>query len=153
MGRQTRKWSSKMPIFVSFARYIFGIFIPRLKSATHSICVNLLHKHDKLAQCCRAFTLALARLSCLLYLYVIHKPSVLWHCWLGITATLSSLASLKSREVYLSGASLPRFSWKRGRRMGTTTTTSLRHTPPLIIHTFLPNHSSAVFKHVHTMPS
>ena len=37
---------------------------PRLKSATHSICVKLLHKHDKLTQCCRAFTLALARLSC-----------------------------------------------------------------------------------------
>jgi len=31
---------------------------------THSICVKLLHKHDKLTQCCRAFTLALARLSC-----------------------------------------------------------------------------------------
>jgi len=27
---------------------------PRLKSATHSICVKLLHKHDKLTQCCRA---------------------------------------------------------------------------------------------------
>ena len=38
---------------------------PRLKSATHSICVKLLHKHDKLTQCCHAFTLALARLSCL----------------------------------------------------------------------------------------
>jgi len=37
---------------------------PRLKSATHSICVMLLHKHDKPTQCCRAFTLALARLSC-----------------------------------------------------------------------------------------
>ena len=37
---------------------------PRLKSATHSICVKLLHMHDKLTQCCRAFTLALARLSC-----------------------------------------------------------------------------------------
>ena len=37
---------------------------PRLKSATHSICVKLLHKHDKLTQCCRAFTLALAGLSC-----------------------------------------------------------------------------------------
>ena len=37
---------------------------PRLKSTTHSICVKLLHKHDKLAQCCRAFTLALAKLSC-----------------------------------------------------------------------------------------
>jgi len=37
---------------------------PRLKLATHSICVKLLHKHDKLTQCCRAFTLALARLSC-----------------------------------------------------------------------------------------
>jgi len=33
---------------------------PRLKSATHSICV----KHDKPTQCCRAFSLALARLSC-----------------------------------------------------------------------------------------
>ena len=31
---------------------------------THSICFKLLHKHDKLTQCCRAFTLALARLSC-----------------------------------------------------------------------------------------
>ena len=31
---------------------------------THSICVKLLHIHDKLTQCCRAFTLALARLSC-----------------------------------------------------------------------------------------
>jgi len=37
---------------------------PRLKSATHSIFVKLLHKHDKLTQCCRAFTLVLARLSC-----------------------------------------------------------------------------------------
>jgi len=37
---------------------------PRLKSATYSICVKLLHKHDKLTQCCRTFTLALARLSC-----------------------------------------------------------------------------------------
>jgi len=36
----------------------------RLKSAIHSACVKLLHKHDKLTQCCRAFTLALARLSC-----------------------------------------------------------------------------------------
>jgi len=27
--------------------------------------VKLLHKHDKLTQCCRAFTLALARLFCL----------------------------------------------------------------------------------------
>jgi len=38
-----------MPIFVSFAYYIFQIFIP---------------KDDKLTQCCRAFTLELARLSC-----------------------------------------------------------------------------------------
>jgi len=38
---------------------------PRLKSATHSICVKLIHKHDKRTQCCRAlFTLAIARLSC-----------------------------------------------------------------------------------------
>ena len=29
MGRQTRKWSSKMSIFVSFAHYIFRIFIPK----------------------------------------------------------------------------------------------------------------------------
>jgi len=42
---------------------------PRLKSATHSICVKLLcNKHDKLTQCCRTFTLALARLSCCHYL-------------------------------------------------------------------------------------
>jgi len=34
---------------------------------THSICVKLLHKHDKLTQCCRAFTLALARLSCIIW--------------------------------------------------------------------------------------
>ena len=38
-----------MPIFVSFTRYIFRIFISR---------------HDKVTHCCRAFTLALARLSC-----------------------------------------------------------------------------------------
>jgi len=37
-----------MPIFVSFARYIFRIFIPKAEMATHSICVMLLHKHDKL---------------------------------------------------------------------------------------------------------
>jgi len=30
------------------------------------------------------------------------------------TATPSSLASLKSRMVYLFGASLPRLSWKKG---------------------------------------
>jgi len=52
-----------MPIFVSFTRYIFRIFIPKAEIG-HSICVKLLHKHDKLTQCCHAFTLALARLSC-----------------------------------------------------------------------------------------
>ena len=31
------------------------------------------------------------------------------------TATLSSLATVKSRMVYLSGAGLPRLSWKKGR--------------------------------------
>ena len=31
-----------------------------------------------------------------------------------ITATLSSVASLKSKLVNFSGASLPRLSWKRG---------------------------------------
>jgi len=30
------------------------------------------------------------------------------------TATSSSLAPVKSRMVYLSGASLPRLSWKKG---------------------------------------
>ena len=53
-----------------FSYLLLGIFSksssPRVKSATHSICVKLLHKHGKLTQCCRAFTLALARLSCLL---------------------------------------------------------------------------------------
>jgi len=34
---------------------------------SRSICVKLLHKHDKLTQCCRAFTLALARVSCSSY--------------------------------------------------------------------------------------
>ena len=34
------------------------------------------------------------------------------------TATPSSLASLKSRMVYFSGAGLSRLSWKRGRYMG-----------------------------------
>jgi len=38
------------------------------------------------------------------------------------TATPSSLASLKSRVVYHSGAGLPRLSWKRGRE------TELQHT-------------------------
>ena len=51
-----------------FSYHLLAIFSEssssRLKSATHSICVKLLHKHDKLTQCCRAFTLALARLSC-----------------------------------------------------------------------------------------
>ena len=46
-----------------FSYLSLAIFSPRLKSATHSICVKLLHKHDKLTQCCRAFILALARLS------------------------------------------------------------------------------------------
>ena len=70
-----------MPIFISFARYIFRIFIPkgpRLKSATHSICVKLLHKHDKLTQCCRAFTLALARLSCWAIERPVHIPTLWW---------------------------------------------------------------------------
>ena len=52
MGRQTIKWSFKMPIFVSFAR-----------------CVKRLHKHDKLTQCCRAFTLALARPIAFLFIH------------------------------------------------------------------------------------
>jgi len=71
-----------MPIFVSFALYIFGIFIPRLKSATHSICVKLLHtcKHDKLTQCCHAITLALARLSCNMCnkLYSVYWAFYIW---------------------------------------------------------------------------
>jgi len=74
---------------------------------------------------------------------LLQLPSVLWHCWLGVkksiwvmgywhgylsgvwckwfaygtadaTATPSSLASVKSRMVYLSGAGLPRLSWKKG---------------------------------------
>jgi len=72
------------------------------------------------------------------------KHSVLWHCWLGNRKGIrpvktewwgtgmvvclergandlpmplpppSSLAPVKSSMVYLSGASLPRFSWKKG---------------------------------------
>ena len=51
----------------------------RLKSATHSICVKLLHrpKHDKLTQCCRAFTLALARLSCFELLHTFSRTLVM----------------------------------------------------------------------------
>ena len=63
MGRQIRKWSSKMPIFVSFAHYVFRIFIPKAEIIIF-YCVKLLHKHDKLTQCYREFTVALARLSC-----------------------------------------------------------------------------------------
>jgi len=48
---------------------------PRLKSATHSICVKLIHKHDKLTQCCHAFTLALARLSCYTEVNTKHNPN------------------------------------------------------------------------------
>jgi len=33
------------------------------------------------------------------------------------TATPSSFASIKSRIVYLSGAGLPRLSWKKDRKM------------------------------------
>jgi len=44
---------------------------PKLKSATHSICVKLFHKHDKRTQCCHAFTLALARLSCIVYCIIL----------------------------------------------------------------------------------
>jgi len=42
------------------------------KSATHSIYVKLLHKHDKLTQCCCAFTLVLARLSCTEVIFTLH---------------------------------------------------------------------------------
>jgi len=52
-----------MPIFVSFARYIFRIFIPKAEIIIF-YCVKLLRKDDKLTQCSRTFTLALARLSC-----------------------------------------------------------------------------------------
>jgi len=58
-----------MPIFVSFARYIFRIFIPM---------------DDKLTQCCCAFTLALARLSCTVHcvnpcIIVIRYQNKLWN--------------------------------------------------------------------------
>jgi len=36
-------------------------------------------------------------------------------CSADATATPSSLAPVKFRMVYLSGASLPRLSWKKGR--------------------------------------
>jgi len=45
--------------------------------------VKLLHKHDKLTQCCRAFTLALARLSCFSVCYLLRNGSTygrkIWH--------------------------------------------------------------------------
>jgi len=61
---------------------------PRLKSATHSICVKLLHKHDKLTHCCRAFTLALARLSCLLSFYNWPLYEYLWSTQTTTTTTI-----------------------------------------------------------------
>ena len=59
---------------------------PRLKSATHSICVKLLHKHDKPTQCCRAFTLALARLSCITLL------NSDWAAWVSDRSEFCQLA-------------------------------------------------------------
>ena len=49
-------------------RIFRSLYFPNLHPKAEIIifyCVKLLHKHDKLTQCCRAFTLALARLSCL----------------------------------------------------------------------------------------
>jgi len=43
MGRQTKKWSSKMPIFVSFARYIFRIFIPKAEIIIFQYVVRYWH--------------------------------------------------------------------------------------------------------------
>jgi len=67
---------------------------PRLKSATHSICVKLLHKHDKVTQCCRAFTLALARLSCKMWRGTTHVMG-LWskRPFLPFCFTFSCLAN------------------------------------------------------------
>ena len=54
-----------MQIFAGVrARYIFRIFIPKAEIGhPFNLCQAI--KHDKLTQCCRAFTLALARLSCI----------------------------------------------------------------------------------------
>ena len=94
-----------MPIFVSFARYIFRIFIPRLKSATHSICVKLLHKHDKLTQCCRAFTLALARLSC----YIRQGYTVFTFVCLSVCLWTLSTIGLNGRNYVLFAEKCIRF--------------------------------------------
>jgi len=76
-----------MPIFVSFARYIFRMFIPKAEIIIF-YRVKLLHKHDKLTQCCRAFILALARLSCCIYdidAYIFCKRHfALTHCALNL---------------------------------------------------------------------
>jgi len=40
------------------------VFVFRVTNRPPIQFVKLLHKHDKLTQCCRAFTLALARRSC-----------------------------------------------------------------------------------------
>jgi len=74
---------------------------PRLKLATHSIFAKLWHKHDKLTQCCRAFTLALARLSCyhLLLLRLLFITSCYSH------SSLMALSSLWCADVPLSSCS------------------------------------------------
>ena len=58
---------------------------------THSICVKLLHKHDKLTQCCRVFTLALARLSCMVSSWLLTGTVELSH----------GLRSLTGRDAWL----------------------------------------------------
>ena len=45
------------------------------------------------------------------------------------TATKSSLASVKSRMVYLSGANLPRLSWKKGHFRNGCSSSSCRYVP------------------------
>jgi len=70
MGRQTRKWSSNMPIFVWGRCVTFALVRTAVSAAAiislwcrqHPVSVGM---HTALVtQCCRAFTLALARLSC-----------------------------------------------------------------------------------------
>jgi len=93
-------------------------------------CSTLARKPDKLT----ILRLAVAHMKTLqggsesfhsFVLYILLNRSINWRRYLSgamcdfaygpadATATLSSLASVKSRMVYLSGASLPRLSWKK----------------------------------------
>jgi len=54
------------------------------------------------------------------------------------TANQSSLASLKSRMVYLSGAALPRLSWKKAVKRMYSVVVTVYRCCPVLLYLFLP---------------